>query len=36
MKYDRITIYYDPIVKKWFKVTYMRGSVKVEELVIGE
>jgi hypothetical protein len=36
MRYDRITIYYDPIVKKWFKITHYRDDVVVEELVIRE
>ena len=36
MKFERITIYYDPVVRKWFKVTRYRGRVEVEELVIGE
>jgi len=36
MKYDRITIYRDPITKKWFKIVHYRGYVEVEELVVSE
>jgi hypothetical protein len=36
MKCERVVIYYDPVIRKWFKVTYFRGGVEVKELVVGE